>query len=72
MQEEEKGLGCCRANVAPTLQSRPDSGLGFEVKVLTTFQVVPFSLGSGIAPNSGGIQQLQRTNQGARNKGRNF
>ena len=28
-------------------QSRPDYGLGFQVKVLRTFQVVPFSLGSG-------------------------
>ena len=28
-------------------QSRPDYGLGFEVEVLTTFEVVPFSLESG-------------------------
>jgi len=28
-------------------QSRPDSGLGFRVKVLKIFQVVPSSLGSG-------------------------
>jgi len=28
--------------------SRPDSGLGFEVKVLKPFQVVPSSLGSGL------------------------
>ena len=28
-------------------QSRPDYGLGFEVQVLTTFRLVPFSLGSG-------------------------
>ena len=28
-------------------QSRPDYGLGVEVEVLTTFRVVPFSLGSG-------------------------
>jgi hypothetical protein len=27
-------------------QSRPDSGLGFQVKVLKIFQVVPSSLGS--------------------------
>ena len=33
-------------------QSRPDHGLGFEVDVLTAFQVFPFSLGSGgEAPN---------------------
>ena len=30
-------------------QSRPDSGLGFHVKVLKIFQVVPSSLGSGLA-----------------------
>jgi len=29
-------------------QSRPDSGLGFQVKVLKTFQVVPSSLESGV------------------------
>ena len=28
-------------------QSRPDSGLGFHVKVLQTFQVVPSSFGGG-------------------------
>ena len=28
-------------------QSRPDFGLDFKVKVFRTFQVVPFSLGSG-------------------------
>ena len=38
----------CRANVAHTRQSGPDSGLSFKVKVLKTFQVVPSSLGSGI------------------------
>ena len=30
-------------------QSRPDYGLGFRVKVLTTFQEVPSSLGSGLS-----------------------
>ena len=30
-------------------QSRPDHGLGFQVKVLKTFQVVPSSLGSKTA-----------------------
>ena len=29
-------------------QSRPDSGLGFQVKVLKPFQVVASSLGSGL------------------------
>jgi len=28
-------------------QSRPDSGLGLQAKVLKTFYVVPSSLGSG-------------------------
>ena len=29
--------------MAQIKQSRPDSGLGFQVKVITTFPVVPFS-----------------------------
>jgi len=33
--------------VAHIRQSRPDSGLGFQVKVLDTLQGVPSSLGSG-------------------------
>ena len=37
----------CRVNVAQVRQSRPDYGLGFQVKVLSTFQVVPSSLCSG-------------------------
>ena len=37
----------CRANMAHIRQSRPDSNLGFQVRVLTIFLVVPFSLGSG-------------------------
>ena len=37
----------CRANVAHMSQSRPDSGLGFQVKVLQTFSVVHSPLGSG-------------------------
>ena len=37
----------CRAKIAHIRQSRPDSGLGFRVKVLKTFEVVPSSLGSG-------------------------
>ena len=31
----------CRANMALTRQSSPDSGLGFQVKVLKTFETVP-------------------------------
>ena len=38
--------------MAHTTQSRPDSGLGFQVEVLRTFQVVPSSLGS--RPDFGG------------------
>ena len=37
----------CRANVAHVRQSRPDSGLGFQVNVLKITRVVPSSLGSG-------------------------
>ena len=36
-------------DMAHTRLSRPDSGLGFQVKVLKTFQMVPSSLGSGHA-----------------------
>ena len=32
---------CCRANVPHEIHSRPDSGLGFQVKILKTFQVFP-------------------------------
>ena len=38
----------CRANMAHTRQSRPDSGRGFQVIVLETVQVLPFFLGSGV------------------------
>ena len=38
----------CRENMARVRQSRPDSGLGFQVKVLETFQVVSSSLGNDI------------------------
>ena len=34
----------CRANMAHIRQSRPDSGLGSQVKVLKLLNVVPFSL----------------------------
>jgi hypothetical protein len=40
----------CRADVAHIRQSGPDSGLGFKVKVLSKFQVVASSLGSGEYP----------------------
>ena len=35
--------------MAHVRQSCPDSGLGFQAKVLETFKVVPFSLDSGIS-----------------------
>ena len=38
----------CRANVAHLRQSRPDYGLGFQVKFLKTFQVVPFSFATPV------------------------
>ena len=37
----------CPANSAHIRQSGPDSGLGFQAKFIETFEVVPFSLGSG-------------------------
>jgi len=37
----------CQANEAHIRQARPNSGLDFQAKVLATFQVVPFALGSG-------------------------
>ena len=33
--------------MAHVRQSRPDSGLGFQIKMLATFEIVPNSLGSG-------------------------
>ena len=47
-----------RANMAHSRQSSPDSGLGFQVKVIYTLQVVISSLGSGwgcTAPGRGGV-----------------
>jgi hypothetical protein len=45
--------------MAHVRQSRPDSGLGFEVKVLKTLQVVPSTLASGL-----GIKNVQRLRGG--------
>ena len=36
------------ANMAHVRQSRPDFGLGFQANDFNTFEVVPFSLGSGL------------------------
>jgi len=38
-------FGHCRAKVAHTKQSRPDSGLGFQVEILKTLGSVPSWLG---------------------------
>ena len=46
MSKEETGLRC-RANMAHIRQSRSDSGLGVQMKVLRTLSVVPSSLGNG-------------------------
>ena len=45
--------GRCRANMAHIRQSRPDSGRGFQVEVLKTYQVVPSSRRSGPGRGSG-------------------
>ena len=39
--------------MAHVRQSRPDYGLGFQVRVLVTFKAVPSSLESGIALEGG-------------------
>jgi len=39
----------CRVNVAQIIQSRPDSGLGLQVKVLRTFAGVLFRVGGSAA-----------------------
>jgi len=44
-----------RANSAHIRQSRPESGLGFQVSVVETFQVVPSSLGGGARRFRGGL-----------------
>ena len=38
---------CCGENMAQTRKSRPDSGLGFQVRILEMLWGVPSSLGSG-------------------------
>ena len=40
-------------------QSRPDSGLGVQVKVFDTLQVVPASLGSGMPGGEVGRDHLE-------------
>jgi hypothetical protein len=37
----------CRANMAHITEPRTDSGLGFQVRALRTFQIVPSPLESG-------------------------
>ena len=41
-------IDCCRTNMANTRQSRPNSGLGFQIKVLDFFRLFP--LGSAPVP----------------------
>ena len=46
-------IGCCRTSMAHTRQSRPDSGLGFQVNFLKTVHGAPPSLGSGMVEGAG-------------------
>ena len=52
--------------MAHVKQSRPDSGLGFQVNVIETFRVVPSSLGSGqgsgLKKGAGGTLDLAYVN----------
>jgi len=58
LQQGERVEGRCRANVAHIRQSRPNSGPGFQTKVLKNIKVVPSSLGSGegAMPAGGGVK----------------
>jgi len=47
----------CGANMAHVKQSRPDSGLGFQVEVLEIFQVVPSSQTNGFFPRAASSQE---------------
>ena len=58
-----------RANMAQIRQSRPDSGLGFQVNVLQPFRVVPSSLGSAVE-GAGSPPQMLRGAIVKRNPGR--
>ena len=49
----------CRSILEQISQSRPDSGLSFQVKVLKTFQVVPSLLGCSPVPLNPEPQKLQ-------------
>jgi len=51
-------MGRYRSNMAHIRQSRPDCGLGFQVKAPKTLQVVPSSLGSGRQGVSLSFQQV--------------
>ena len=54
----------CRANTAHTRQSRPESGLAFQVKVSKILQVVPSSLGGGLAINHIRVSSAEKTDDG--------
>jgi hypothetical protein len=49
----EAGRGLCLI-MARVSQSRPDSGLGFQVEALESFEGVPSSFGSGADRDRGG------------------
>ena len=49
-----------RANMAHMRQQRPDYGHGFKLKVLTTVQVVPSALGSGIPQRYRGTSLIRK------------
>ena len=50
----------CRAHSAHVRQSRPDSCLGFHVKVLKTFNLVPSSIGRGVSFAASVLAELIR------------
>jgi len=52
--------GRCRANSTHVRQSRPDSGLGSQVKVFKPFEVVPSSLESGPDYPPGGVRPFRQ------------
>ena len=47
ISKERERAGRCRENVAHITRTRPDYGLGFQAKVLKTFQVFPSSFARG-------------------------
>ena len=66
--------GACRANLAHTRQSKPDSGRAFKINVLEPFKVVPSSLvDAGLASafeNQGASRERERAGEGGRERQR--